>query len=242
MLSLLADADGYDPAHGKPDASQILSDGCGYINRAGLEDIRQKLGEKHSDFGVQGRCAGAKGMFVEHPDDDSDEIKLWIPLSQLKIVYKHPLRPADLVFHLIAISRASSRQLSLSKQPLVILQHCGIQDKTIVDLLLESYAVEFQPIIDSLENPSKESVVRLIKYADEAGGVNRLKAQALSGVHARAQGLSNSRKNFEVLAPVIEEISTGNSKPDGEAEDKEEELEEAEEDFGSSGRNPITGG
>jgi hypothetical protein len=53
---------------GKPPAEKIMTDGCGYISGAALTTIMRVMKYSSRPTAVQGRIAGAKGMWVLHPD------------------------------------------------------------------------------------------------------------------------------------------------------------------------------
>ena len=81
-----ADATGWDRSSGSPPAEQTMTDGCGSINRAALTDIGRRFSLPHGmPTAVQGRVAGAKGMFLLHPYDKHPEPRVWIRDSQNKI-------------------------------------------------------------------------------------------------------------------------------------------------------------
>ena len=63
-----------------------MTDGCGFINRTALTLIARRFTLPHGmPTAVQGRVAGAKGMFMLHPYDRHPEPRVWIRDSQNKI-------------------------------------------------------------------------------------------------------------------------------------------------------------
>ncbi|KAG1760381.1 RNA dependent RNA polymerase-domain-containing protein [Suillus occidentalis] len=70
---------------------QFMTDGCGFISGAALTAIMRVIQYPGRPTAVQGRIAGAKGMWVLHPDPQYQVAdgppKIWIRNSQNKINY-----------------------------------------------------------------------------------------------------------------------------------------------------------
>ena len=64
-----------------------MTDGCGLINRSALRAIQRSRGLSEMPTAVQGRIAGAKGLWVLDPDDMERAPRIWIADSQVKIKY-----------------------------------------------------------------------------------------------------------------------------------------------------------
>jgi RNA-dependent RNA polymerase len=69
-------------------AEKIVTDGCGFISGAGLTSIMRVMRYPARPTAVQGRIAGAKGMWVLHPDPGHQvadgQPRIWICDSQNK--------------------------------------------------------------------------------------------------------------------------------------------------------------
>ncbi|KAL0071656.1 hypothetical protein AAF712_001513 [Marasmius tenuissimus] len=114
-----------DPRVDKPPAEKVLTDGCGYINRAALAAIAKHLGFSKIPAAVQGRIAGAKGLWMLKPDDEDPVPTIWIRHSQNKINCR-TLDRAHCIFELLSTSRPSS-PISLSQQSVMNLWFNGVE-------------------------------------------------------------------------------------------------------------------
>ncbi|QRV85354.1 RNA-dependent RNA polymerase [Ceratobasidium sp. AG-Ba] len=79
----------YAPGTGSTSAAahEIMSDGCGFINRSALKAIQTKMGWEVFPVHVQARIAGAKGLFILHPEHQhpNEPPQIWIRSSQRKV-------------------------------------------------------------------------------------------------------------------------------------------------------------
>ncbi|KAL6307807.1 RNA dependent RNA polymerase-domain-containing protein [Sparassis latifolia] len=181
----------YDKALKKAPPENIFTDGCGFMNGAALMQIGRQMGYSERPTALQGRVAGAKGVWLLHPDDQApdNEPKIWIRPSQLKI--KHPklspeLSPAQLIFDLVAPPRVvvPSR---LNRYAIMNLAHNGVPTKVFVELMEDG----IMEIMTSLTNWTGPESMRLLWAAVcKAGRVTGMQLQRLGSVSSRALGLS----------------------------------------------------
>ncbi|KAA1474045.1 hypothetical protein DENSPDRAFT_882495 [Dentipellis sp. KUC8613] len=97
---------------GKIPTEKIMTDGCGFMNGAALIHIAQHLQLPTWPTTVQGRIAGAKGVWLLHPTDrlSTAPPRIWIRDSQNKIKLPAPaaLDRAHLIFDLVGPARLSA--------------------------------------------------------------------------------------------------------------------------------------
>jgi RNA-dependent RNA polymerase len=98
---------------------------------------------------VQGRIAGAKGMWVLHPDPEYQIAnglpKIWICSSQNKVNLGplHGLGSAHQIFDLIALSHVTGPTSWLSSQTLVNLTHNGVSTDLLKELMVIGFMTKF---------------------------------------------------------------------------------------------------
>ncbi|KAG8979723.1 hypothetical protein FRB94_010185 [Tulasnella sp. JGI-2019a] len=126
----------HDPASGKPESHHVMTDGCGRINRTALRAIQKHRSLPQTPIAVQARIAGAKGLWILDPTDTSDEPKIWITDSQVKIKYtaKHlEDDPSKRILDLLRVNHTKSG-CQLSTQPVLNFSHNGIPNEVFIDL------------------------------------------------------------------------------------------------------------
>ncbi|KAJ7135312.1 RNA dependent RNA polymerase-domain-containing protein [Mycena filopes] len=177
-------AEGWDPTVKAP-AEKIMTDGCGFINHAGLLSITKRIGYDRLPTAVQGRIGGAKGLWVLHPDDKSAEPKIWIRDSQLKIKLQGDHR-VHRIFDLLRASRPSqidSRQ-TLSEQSILCLSHNGIPDDVLKRLLVDGLEETIRPLL----NWAPGAASSLWRTVSAAGNVSGSRVQRIAGSKSRVLG------------------------------------------------------
>ncbi|KAI0640255.1 RNA dependent RNA polymerase-domain-containing protein [Trametes polyzona] len=118
----------------------IYTDGCGFMNGAALSEIGRRMGYRTRPTAVQGRIAGAKGLWVLHPRQQSPTgtPKIWIRESQTKInLDLNNLHRAHCIFDLLAPPRVTLPS-RLSRLTILNLSHNGVPTQTFVDLMRET--------------------------------------------------------------------------------------------------------
>ncbi|TFY77228.1 hypothetical protein EWM64_g6785 [Hericium alpestre] len=175
---------------GKVPAEKTMTDGCGWINASALIRIAQQLGCTSRPTAVQGRIAGAKGVWLLHPHDrvPTDPPRIWIRDSQNKINLPAlaTLDRAHLIFDLVQQStlNAPSR---LSMQLIVNLSHNGVPDDVFKELLRKGMEEECSALT-KWNGP--EAMPLLWDAVNKVGRVTGMRVQKLAGGLSRALGLS----------------------------------------------------
>lgn len=161
-----------------------MTDGCGFINLAAMKIIKKKFNYDALPTGVQGRIAGAKGMWIRHPNDDSPDPKIWIRDSQNKIKLSE-LGKAHRIFDLLSVSKPSS-SIALSQQSILNLSFNGIPDDVLVKLLEQGIVDEVMPLLD-WKRPN--AMTALWDAINKSGGVSGSRTQRIAAGASRALGL-----------------------------------------------------
>lgn len=217
-------ADALDWGEGKPPAEKIMTDGCGFISGAALTAIRQVMHYENRPTAVQGRIAGAKGMWVLHPDPEHQVVdgppRIWIRSSQNKINlgHMHEVDSAHRIFDLLAPSRVTGPS-RLSSQTLVNLAHNGVSTDLLEVLMADGLHDEVRQLT---EWGGTNSMLMVWRAVERAGRVVICRLRRRIAGQARALGLGQLRPNDEVG----------------------DEFNDAEDDVaapGSGGRNPHSG-
>ncbi|KAK1232490.1 hypothetical protein PQX77_004341 [Marasmius sp. AFHP31] len=170
----------------KPPAEKVLTDGCGYINRAALAAIAKYLGFSKIPAAVQGRIAGAKGLWMLKPDDEDPIPTIWIRHSQNKINCR-TLDRAHCIFELLSTSRPSST-ISLSQQSVVNLWFNGVEDDTLIKLMEDG----LKELVESLTSWGKEAtdMPRLWDTINQLNGVTTSRVSKVAASKSRAVGIT----------------------------------------------------
>jgi hypothetical protein len=169
----------------KAPAEKIMTDGCGFINRAAALLIRQKLNLASRPTAVQGRIKGAKGLFVIHPTDTDPDPKIWIRKSQDKMSYLYPLDRGHRILDLLTVSHPSA-PISLSRQSILNLAHNEIPDDVLIDLLIKGLTDEVKPLMNW---GSPQAMIALWQAINRIGGVTGSRTQRQAAGRSRAIGL-----------------------------------------------------
>ncbi|KAJ7696807.1 RNA dependent RNA polymerase-domain-containing protein [Mycena rosella] len=181
-------ADGWSKDQ-KPPTETIMTDGCGFINRAAALKISARLKYERPPVAYQGRIAGSKGMWIIHPSDESPEPRIWIRSSQRKIVLGRLLR-AHRIFDLLAVSRPSP-SLHLSAQAIVILANNGVPAQVFCALQEQGLKDLIAPLLD-WHRP--HATAYLWDAINVTGNVKRSRLQRLAAGASRALGFEKRAK------------------------------------------------
>ncbi|KAF9447542.1 hypothetical protein P691DRAFT_731304 [Macrolepiota fuliginosa MF-IS2] len=166
-------------------AEETMTDGCGFINQAALVAINAHINKSSLPIAVQGRIAGAKGLWILHPDDNSPEYKIWVRDSQNKI--KHPeLGRSHRIFELVAASQPST-PISASRQSIVNLSFNGVPDQILMRYLEEGLTEEIEPLVN-WNRP--KAAPHLWTAINTTGGVARARLARCTAGISRALGLT----------------------------------------------------
>ena len=185
-----------------------MTDGCGFINRAGMMEITRKMKYASRPTAVQGRLAGAKGLWILDPSRDEDHLpRIWIRDSQNKIKYHNYKDKSLRIFELLCVSQPSP-PISLSSQTILNLSFNGIPKETLITLLEKGIEDEVTPLTDW-----NKPMPCLWDAIAKAGHVSNTRAQryATAG-KSRALGLSRREWGPDFLKnedAIPEESGTG---------------------------------
>ncbi|TFK18698.1 hypothetical protein FA15DRAFT_649270 [Coprinopsis marcescibilis] len=187
------------PGQPKP-AEKIMTDGCGFINLAGLKAITKQMAYEYLPTAVQGRIDGAKGLWVRHPtDEDLDTPRIWIRASQNKI--KNPrLDRAHRIFELVAPSRPSTGS-SISQQSILNLHFNNVKAENMIKLFEEALREEVGPLLDWGDS------IRLYHAVNKVGGVAGSRAVRIASSRGRAMGLTRPTWQHEHVEATEESQS-----------------------------------
>ncbi|PFH49062.1 hypothetical protein AMATHDRAFT_64002 [Amanita thiersii Skay4041] len=168
----------------KPPSEKIMTDGCGFINRAAMMEITRRMKYATRPTAVQGRIGGAKGLWILDPHHDTDNIpKIWIRDSQNKIKYPNLNERSHRIFELLCASQPSP-PIALSQQTILNLYFNSVPESTLTQLLVEGIAEEARPLMDWTQPmPCLWSAIN--KFGRVAGS----RAQRIAAGKSRALGL-----------------------------------------------------
>ncbi|KAH9948208.1 RNA dependent RNA polymerase-domain-containing protein [Amylocystis lapponica] len=197
------------PPGEKASAEFVFTDGSGFINGAALSLIARHLGFTGRPTALQGRVAGAKGLWILHPTDQEPfgTPKIWIRPSQRKIKYDGGLHPAHLIFDLVAPPRVSIPS-RLSKYTIMNLSHNGVGDEVFITLMREGLQKEVEALTQ-WESP--QDMLLLWHAINQAGHVSGAKLQRLASGSSRALGVSGREFDDDESEEDREEESTPES-------------------------------
>lgn len=163
-----------------------MTDGCGFINQAALVAINTQLNKQSLPVAVQGRIAGAKGLWILHPDDDSPEFKIWIRDSQNKIKLSQ-LHRSHRIFELVAASQPSTSGIPVSRQSIVNLSFNGVPDDVLMAYLEKGLVKAIEPLVN-WDRP--KAALHLWYAINMTGSVARSRLARVTAGISRALGLT----------------------------------------------------
>ena len=169
----------------------ILTDGCGFINGAALTLIAQRLSLPCRPTAVQGRVAGAKGLWILHGQDRSltEPPRIWIRKSQQKIKLPSLERGgAHVIFDLVSQSTHITAPAHLNSQTIINLAENGVNFQVFDDLLRDGLTEVFSSLTQ-WDGPS--AMPLLWNVINNLGSVTRTRLQRVAHGLSRAIGLAN---------------------------------------------------
>ncbi|KAG0706616.1 RNA dependent RNA polymerase-domain-containing protein [Suillus ampliporus] len=193
-----------DCGEGKPPAEKIMTDGCGFISGAALTAIMRVMHYPSRPTAVQGRIAGAKGMWVLHPDPEhqvADGLPMiWIRDSQNKINLGplHELDVGHRIFDLLSPSRVTGPS-RLSSQTLVNLAHGRVPLSILKELMADGLHEEVRQLT---EWNGPDSMLMVWQAVEHAGRVVISRLRRRIAGQARALGLGQLRPNEELVDEI----------------------------------------
>ncbi|KAH8119803.1 RNA dependent RNA polymerase-domain-containing protein [Phellopilus nigrolimitatus] len=173
----------------------MMTDGCGFINQSALAEMA-RLMNTYCSTAVQGRIAGAKGLWLLHPDLQHRSLdeppKIWVRDSQLKVKHVPTAQweRSHRIFDLVRIQRLTVPS-SLYMQTIQNMSYNGVKDEVFVDLLEVGLKKEIDALT-SWDGPNART--RLAKAVEDAGGVTGSRLSRLSGHDARMFGFIRDEK------------------------------------------------
>ncbi|KAG2122046.1 RNA dependent RNA polymerase-domain-containing protein [Suillus cothurnatus] len=189
-----------DWGEGDHPVEKIVTDGCGFISGAALTAIMRVIQYPSRPTAVQGRIAGAKGMWVLHPDPEyqvaDGPLKIWIRNSQNKIDCGplHKVDTAHRIFDLVAPSRVTGPS-RLSGGTLVNLAHNGVPTGILKELMADGLHNEVRQLT---EWNGPDSMLMVWQAVERAGRVVICRLRRRIAGQARAFGLGQLRPNEEL--------------------------------------------
>ncbi|KAG2369519.1 RNA dependent RNA polymerase-domain-containing protein [Suillus spraguei] len=193
---------------------KIMTDGCGFINGAALTAIMRVIQYPSRPTAVQGRIAGAKGMWVLHPDPEYQVAdgppKIWIRNSQNKINCGplHKVDAAHRIFDLVAPSRVTGPS-RLSRDTLVNLTHNNVPTGILKELMADGLHNEVRQLT---EWNGPDSMLVVWRAVERAGRVVTCRLRRRIAGQARAFGLGQLRPNEE-LSDEIDDDDIASDQP-----------------------------
>ncbi|KAI0789485.1 RNA dependent RNA polymerase-domain-containing protein [Abortiporus biennis] len=203
---------------------QVLTDGCGYMNKAALAAIGKQIGAKDGvPTAVQGRIFGSKGLWTLHPTNTllSAPPRIWIRDSQLEVNLVTDYTPALLsqldkahfVFILVAPAHVST-PIQLNKDAIINLAHNGVPKDVIVKLMKDSLEEELAPYVQALgltgrlpesdDETGESKVLSSISTASSSSSTTQL--SSVSAVSVSSIASSSSSTSWERPETVHDEI------------------------------------
>lgn len=189
-----------DCGEGEHPVGNIMTDGCGFISGAALTAIMRVIQYPSRPTAVQGRIAGAKGMWVLHPDPEYQVAdgppKIWIRNSQNKIDCGplHKVDVAHRIFDLVAPSRVTGPS-RLSRDTLVNLAHNDVPTGILKELMADGLHNEVRQLT---EWDGLDSMLVVWRAVERAGRVVICRLRRRIAGQVRAFGLGELRPNEEL--------------------------------------------
>ena len=185
-----------DASQGKLATEQILTDGSGFINEAALTAIYRSgiVPLTHRSSAVQARIGGAKGMWMQHPNDTSLTPYIWVRPSQTKIKHPSPLCRAHRILELLSPEHVTMPS-HLSMQTINNLSHNGVPHTVFTALIKTELEALIKPLMDWQHS---HSMVTVAKFVHQAGRIGGARLQRVAGSSIKALGLSRDFHRDEV--------------------------------------------
>ncbi|KAF8342289.1 RNA dependent RNA polymerase-domain-containing protein [Cantharellus anzutake] len=187
----------------------IFTDGCGFMNRALANIIRQRCNLVTIPVVVQGRFGGTKGLYLLHPDpsfNSTDEPMLWFRDSQKKI-HNRPETPCDVSQFALDLLQPARLGLParLSKEVLSCLSYGGVKTAALNSLYCNGLHTEYKKLADW------EGDLAMLKLWDavcETEHIIRMRARREALGAARAFGLGVEKGSDAEVPDVDEDENT----------------------------------
>jgi RNA-dependent RNA polymerase len=168
-----------------------LTDGCGLINGAALTLIARRLRLPSRPTAVQGRVAGAKGLWILHGTDRSptEPPRIWIRDSQRKIkLPSMEAGSAHVIFDLVSQSTRITVPAYLNTQTITNLAENGV-DSEVFQELMRAGLTDIFTSLTQWDGPG--AMPLLWNIINNMGSVTRTRLQRIAHGLSRAIGLAN---------------------------------------------------
>ncbi|KZT43218.1 hypothetical protein SISSUDRAFT_1116585 [Sistotremastrum suecicum HHB10207 ss-3] len=203
----------------KPPAEMIMTDGCGYMNSTALRMIANVMKLEVRPVAVQGRIYGSKGIWMLHPDHQTDNEgqppTIWIRHSQRKIKFSanpNPLYakvdPSHYVFNMLRYNTLTSPS-RLSMQTINNMAENGVPHQVFVNLMSEGVNALVEPLTDW---NSRNAMANLLTTVSNQGRVLSARAIRLAGASSRAFGFSRLERT-DSMDSTADSVASTNSSP-----------------------------
>ncbi|KAJ3843405.1 RNA dependent RNA polymerase-domain-containing protein [Lentinula raphanica] len=170
-----------------PDGSD-MTDGAGLINQAALQKLNHRFQWDIWPTAIQCRIAGAKGMLLLHPSDNSPDPRVFIRPSMNKIKY-HPDQDLDHAQRVLDILRSCHPRFrcKLSSETIINLEENGVPKQVFAKLLDQT----LDTLIASLTTwTTDEDMAELWSTLSHLGGVSAARSARKRTGLARVHGYS----------------------------------------------------
>ncbi|KIO18946.1 hypothetical protein M407DRAFT_11625 [Tulasnella calospora MUT 4182] len=204
---------------GSPAAKHVMNDGCGLINRTALRLIQRQQDLPSMPTAVQGRIAGAKGLWILHPDDQENRPQIWLTKSQVKIQYttdELDEDPSRRILDLLRVAQVKE-PIRLSAQPVINLAHNGVPNSVFSELLQESLKSTIDHVLESWDSDDGVAMWSMVFDKSGIGNIRKRRYEKFSErVFGSFRDTEEEEDNFwtsDGLAPSGD-ISPFNGGPD----------------------------
>lgn len=171
-----------------------MTDGCGLINKSALVKVAQMLGQSTFRIAIQGRIAGAKGLWLLHPDPVHHDLgapaRIWIRESQIKVDLPSDWDRSQLVFDVVRANRLSA-PASVNYQTIMNMSHNGVKDGCWERLMAAALNKHICPLT-IWEGPF--ALPNLAKAVENAGGLMGTRLVRAAGSDARLYGYAKDER------------------------------------------------
>ncbi|TRM67733.1 RNA dependent RNA polymerase-domain-containing protein [Schizophyllum amplum] len=179
-----------------------MTDGAGFMNKATARALRDVAGCRDVPTAAQVRIDGAKGLLILHPDDASEEPRVWLRPSQRKICYADGEQDrSTLIVNLLRTSKTRT-VCRLSVETVIIMAENRVKCDAFKALFEESVSSIYEPLLDW---DGENAMQRLYAAVNSLGGVVAARAARQDVQRARLHG--HVDRHSEVLDDADEETT-----------------------------------
>ncbi|KAG9040385.1 hypothetical protein FS837_000718 [Tulasnella sp. UAMH 9824] len=165
----------HDPGQGPADAKHVMNDGCGLINRAALRLVQRQKEMQSMPTALQGRIAGAKGLWILDPHNRGSRPQIWLTKSQIKITYtpkELDEDPSRRIFDLLRVSQVKE-PVRLPMHPIINFAHNGIPHTVFSELLQESLKSTIDQVLEDWDSDDAVAMWSMIFNRSGVGNIRK---------------------------------------------------------------------